>query len=414
MRFAFHPRLLLLAALLLFLAGPADRLLAHGEGAHQWTDSEEAILKGLWIGSLPDKPASPSNRFADDPAAAALGRQFFFDKRFSGNSEVSCGTCHRPEYAFTDNLPRAHGMGFTERRTMPLAGAAWFNWLFWDGRKDSLWSQALGPIESSVEHGISRVFAVKVIMENYREDYEAIFGPLPTFVKLGRVLARPDMTDPEAYKAWINIPHEDRDKVNMVYANFGKAVGAYVRTIVPGPARFDDYVQALLEGRAQDLPRIFSDDEAEGLRLFIGKAKCTNCHVGPLLTNSGFHNLGIAKKGEGGDRGRADGIIAVLADPFNCLGKYSDAQPRQCGELRFIDTGTEKYVGAFKTPTLRNVTERPPFMHAGQFKTIREVLEFYSRSRNPELGHGGLTGEEMEALEAFLGTLNGPIRALGE
>ena len=99
----------------------------------------------------------------------------------------------------------------------------------------------------------------------------------------------------------------------------------------------------------------------------------------------------------------------VLSDEFNCLGRYSDAKPEECLELRFIDTNKGKYTGAFKTPTLRNVADRPPYMHAGQIKTLSEVLSFYRRSRSDELGHQELTNEELSKIEAFLKTLSGPL-----
>ena len=387
-------------------------LMAHSGDPHKWSEEEINILKGLSLSALPEKPINPSNDFGDDQGAAKLGRKFFFDERFSGNNKVSCGTCHRPDYTFTDDLPLAHGMGFTARRTMPLAGAAYFNWFFWDGRKDSLWSQALGPIESSVEHGISRTFVIKIILEQYSSEYESVFGTLPEMKGIKKLIARPGADSPEAFKAWINIPLQTRNNINSVYANFGKAIEAYVRTIMPAFARFDDYVDALTAGKTGQLGKLLTEEETDGLRLFIGKAQCTNCHTGPLFTNSDFHSLKVPEKAL--DRGRADGIINVLADEFNCLGSFSDADRRKCGELRFIDTDTEKYVGAFKTPSLRNVAERPPYMHAGQLKTLQDVLRFYRDSENSELGHGDLTDDELEQIEAFLKTLSGPIEALDE
>jgi cytochrome c peroxidase len=388
---------------------------AQAEEVHKWSNKEIEILRSLWLYSLPPVPKNASNAFADDPRAAELGKKFFFDTRFSGNSKVSCGTCHRKDYVFTDNLPVAHGMGFTARRTMPLAGMAYMPWLFWDGRKDSLWSQALGPLESTVEHGISRTFCARIILEFYQSEYEGVFGPVKEMKAFRRMNARPGLDDPEAYKAWVNIPFDQRAEVNRIYANMGKAIAAYVRTIMPGPARFDRYVEAILKNDRSRMEQIFTDKEAGGLRLFIGKAKCTNCHTGPLFTNGDFHNIHVGEKeGRPADRGRADGIIQALSDEVNCLGEFSDAEPRDCAELRFIDTETEKYAGAFKTPTLRNVAERPPYMHAGQLKSIREVLEFYRSADNPELGHGDLTDHELEQLEAFLGTLSGPIVSLGE
>ena len=384
-------------------------------GVHDWTPEEVQTVKSLWIESLPPVPDDPSNAYGSDKNAASLGRKFFFDKRFSGNLKVSCGTCHRDDYAFTDNLPLAHGMGTTERRTMPLAGSAYFPWLFWDGRKDSLWSQALGPLESAVEHGISRAFVVSVIREHYSDEYESIFGSLPPMEKPGKLSARPASDDPTAYKAWLRYSLEDREAVNTAYANLGKAIGAYVRTILPGESRFDKYAAVIAGAKTGDPGRIFSDREAEGLRIFIGKAKCTNCHVGPLFTNADFHSLGIpVSEKMPFDAGRAEGIRQVLADEFNCLGSYSDARGKQCQQIWFMDTDTRKYNGAMKTPTLRNVAQRPPYMHAGQFSTIRDVLEFYRQSKNPDIGHQGLTDSDLAALEAFLGTLSGPILSLGE
>ena len=404
--------------ILIFLAGLLILITVPGKGfsgVHDWSADEVQTLKSLSLESLPPLPPNPSNAFGDDKRAASLGRKFFFDKRFSGNAKVSCGTCHREDYAFTDDLPLAHGMGTTARRTMPLAGSAYFPWLFWDGRKDSLWSQALGPLESSVEHGISRVFVASAILQNYKEEYEQIFSKLPSVEKLGKLPARPAEDDPSAYKAWLRYSIEDRKAVNTVYANIGKAIGAYVRTILPGESRFDEYVAAVDGGRTDDLGRIFSNLEAEGLKVFITKAKCTNCHVGPLFTNGDFHSLGIPVSDKMPfDPGRAEGIKLVLADDFNCLGPFSDAKGKQCQELWFMDTNVSQYNGAMKTPTLRNVVERPPYMHAGQFSTIKEVLEFYRRSKNPDIEHQSLTNSDLKALEAFLGTLSGPILSLGE
>jgi cytochrome c peroxidase len=280
---------------------------------------------------------------------------------------------------------------------MPLIGSAYSTWLFWDGRKDSLWSQALGPIESPVEHGFTRTQCASVIIEHYRSEYEDIFGGIP---KLSRrdlpPLAKPSLDDPAALKAWVSMRKEKKDAVNRLYANMGKAIGAFVRTIMPGPSRFDTYAEAAMKNDFKTMNAIFSNDEAKGLRLFIGTAKCTNCHTGPFFTNGDFHNIGVPQPaGLSQDRGRAEAITKVLADEFNCVSVYSDAMFEKCSELRFIDTKTEKYEGAFKTPTLRNVAERAPYMHAGQLAALRDVLDFYRKSNNPELVHGGLSIAEM-------------------
>jgi cytochrome c peroxidase len=251
-----------------------------------------------------------------------------------------------------------------------------------------------------------------IISKYYRKEYEDLFGPLPEFMKeTFPQHARPALDDPNALKAWVLMTPEQREVVNRIYVNMGKSIAAFVRTLVPQPSPFDRYVKQILAGEDVPSRMVLTDDEAAGLRLFIGKAKCTNCHNGPLLTNSDFHNIGLPEKGNGPpDKGRAAAITQVLSSEFNCLGQYSDAHPNDCQELRFIDTSHEKYVRAFKTPTLRNVAERPPYMHAGHFATLREVLEFYrSQAKNPELSHGNLTDKELDELEAFLHTLSSPI-----
>ena len=378
---------------------------------HIWSEQEKAILRSLWIGSLGPLPVDPSNKYSDNPRAAALGKKLFFEDKFSGNQKVSCATCHREDYFFTDNLPLSHGIDTTPRRSMPLIGLAYNSWFFWDGRTDSLWSQALGPIENRLEHGISRTMSAFIISKYYRGEYENLFGALPEFMEeTFPQHARPALDDPGALKAWVLMTPEQREEVNKVYVNMGKSIAAFVRTILPQPSPFDRYVEQILADK-QTNRMALTVDEVQGLRLFIGKASCTNCHNGPMFTNSDFHNLGLPpSKDKKSDQGRAAAITEVLSNEFNCIGKYSDAKASECLELRFIDTADKKYVGAFKTPTLRSVADRPPYMHAGQFTTLHEVLEFYrSQADNPELGHQGLSDRELDQLEAFLRTLSSPL-----
>ncbi len=374
---------------------------------HLWSEGDIQVLRSFSLSSLPPLPKDPSNAYADDPRAIELGKKLFFDKRLSANGKVSCGTCHNPDMSFTDSLPLAKGMGTTTRRTMPLIGSAYNAWFFWDGRKDSLWSQAIGPIESAVEHGFTRAMCAHLITDRYKSEYEQIFGTLPKIDhKNCPPLASPGTGNPAALKAWKAMKPADRDVVNRIYANIGKAIAAYVRRILPQPAPFDRYVEAVAKNDPEGADRLISHDAVEGLRLFTGKAKCTNCHLGPLFTNSSFHNVGLSNPK---DKGRAEGIGKVLSDEFNCFGKYSDAKPEECPELRFIDTNRSKYAGAFKTPTLRNVAARPPYMHDGQLKTLAEVMNFYRRSGSHELGHQDLTNEELSKIEAFLKTLSSPL-----
>lgn len=116
-------------------------------------------------------PRDPTNRVADDPSAADLGRRLFFDTRLSANGRVACSTCHQADRGFQDGIALANGVGTTARRTMPIAGMARSSFLFWDGGKDSLWAQALGPLESPVEHGGTRAQYAHVVADSYAREY---------------------------------------------------------------------------------------------------------------------------------------------------------------------------------------------------------------------------------------------------
>src|SRR5215208_26434 len=145
----------------------------------RWTPQERDRLRALSLTSLGPLPADPSNRYADDSAAARLGHRLFFDTRLSATGEVSCASCHVPNQDFQDGRPRGVGVGTAARRTMPVAGTAYGAWQFWDGRADSQWGQALGPLESAVEHGGDRTQYAQLVAAEYRREYEAVFGPLP-------------------------------------------------------------------------------------------------------------------------------------------------------------------------------------------------------------------------------------------
>jgi cytochrome c peroxidase len=159
-----------------------------------------------------------------------------------------------------------------------------------------------------------------------------------------------------------------------------------------------------------------SADEIAGLRLFIGEAQCINCHNGPLFTNFEFHNTAVpGQPGLPLDYGRRGGVELLQASEFTCLGRFSDAAPEECGEIRFLKTGGDTFDGSFRTPTLRNVAATAPYMHAGQFATLAEALAHYNRGGGYSLlGHNELVPldlreEEIRQVEAFLGTLTGPV-----
>lgn len=396
-----------------------------GSGADAWSKDETAVLASLSLKRLPPQPVDPSNAVERLPAAVELGRRLFSDARFSRNGAVSCASCHDPRKQFQDGLPVGRGVGTGSRRSMSIVGAGYSTWLFWDGRKDSLWAQALGPMEDAVEHGGNRTRHAQRLASNYRKGYEAVFGAMPGLEGLPRD-AGPN-GDAAERAAWAAMNARQREDVSRVFANMGKAIAAYEKSLQHEPSRLDRYIDAVVSGRPK-APGVLRPDEVRGLRLFIGKAQCVTCHNGPLFTDQQFHNTGVPPRDVARpDRGRADATAKLRGDEFSCLGPFSDAQPNQCQELRFMVSDDPALEGAFKTPGLRGIAQRAPYMHAGQFATLEQVVRHYVAAPHAAVGHselthrhrgGGiaanhaerapieLTDTEVADLMAFLGTLS--------
>ena len=353
-----------------------------------WTESERRLLVTLWLEQLPPPPADPSNAVADDPRAVDLGHRLFFDTRLSANGLIACAHCHQPVRRYTDGLPRAIAIGTTARNTQSLVGTAYSPWLYWDGRKDSQWSQALAPLEAPAEHGTTRQQVLRLLQDDpdLRQRYEALFGLLPD---AGQAAER-------------------------AFANVGRALAAYERRLNPGMSRFDRYVAHLEAGGDPLEQSLLTAREIRGLRLFIGAAQCINCHNGPLFTNHEFHNTGLLPPpGELPERGRADGLRTLRADPFSCAGPYSDDLDGRCPELEYVRADTS-LLGATRTPSLRNLAGTAPYQSRGQFATLREVLAHYNAAPPAMIGHNeaqplGLAAWELRDLEAFLQTLDAPL-----
>lgn len=380
-----------------------------------WTETELAILKSLALDSLPPLPPDPSNAVADRPRAIQFGRALFFDPRLSANNGISCASCHQPNRHFSDGLPKGQALGTSNRNTPGIIGTAYSPWLYWDGRRDSQWSQALSPLEDPEEQGSNRIQILRVVAADdaYRDDYVALFGPLPD---LDDRLRFPGFSGAaqgaEWQAAWLAMTPADQHEINRAFANLGKAIAAFERSLMPTQSRFDEFVAAV-SGDEAAAASLLNDDELRGLRLFIGKAGCLQCHNGPLFTNNEFHNTGVlSAAGELPDKGRVSGVREVTRNPFNCLGEFSDDPERRCAELEFVRTGPE-LIGAFRTPSLRNVEFTAPYMHKGQLATLAEVLAHYNEAPDAMIGHNeaeplGLGKRELRQLEAFLRTLGGP------
>ncbi len=292
---------------------------------------------------------------AENPPSAAkteLGRKLFFDPRLSGKGEVSCASCHQPARAFTDGKPLAIGEDKLQgrRRTQTLLGSPFAPRLFWDGRVASLEEQVMHPIANDREMNqpLQEMTARLAKLDDYRQPFAEAFGsPMP-----------------------------DTRTVSQALASF-------VRSLKPEETRFD----AMIKGQTDAL----TDNELIGLHLFRTKARCMNCHNGPLLTDHGFHDLGLSFYG----RRNQD------------LG-------------RFEITRDKADLGKFKTPSLRNVARAGPWMHNGLFPDLRGLMRTYNAgmgnvaanaddpfvpAKSIHIQRLNLTPDEIEALAAFLSVL---------
>lgn len=388
--------------------------------AHQWTEQELARISPLWIGYLDKNISDPSNRVFENPDAAALGQKLFFDKRFSANGQVACASCHKPDLYFTDGLKVGQGIGTVTRNSPTIVGASFHNWFFHDGRADSLWAQAMGPLEDRKEHGGSRTQYAHIIYNDpeYRASYEKLFGPMPDLSDKKRfpVNAGP-VRDKKRLKAWKRMAEADQTAITDIFVNMAKAIAAYERLLKPAPSRFDNYVKALMDRNKEAMDNLMSEEELAGLKLFVTKANCWLCHNGPMFTDFSFHNIATppvnVKKY---DYGRKKAIHIVKKSPFNCRGEYNDAKDKNCDELEYMEFHEEETMAAFKTPSLRNVTKTAPYMHAGQYKTLSEVMKHYADPPGTKVGLSDLlpvelNDKELAQLEAFLKTLDSPIDA---
>src|SRR5262245_29779395 len=301
-------------------------------------------------------PPYPTERWEN--AAAFLGQKLFFDIRLSRTGTTACASCHHPAYAFAE--PRRVSIsdtGTRGRRNAPsLINANFLSTLMWDGRFRTLEQQALGPFRRG-EMGIGVDEAVHRLNSD------------PEYVHLFRL-------------SFDRHPTAD---------GMAKALAAYQRTLVSAESRVERFLRT-------SEPGLLSRLEYDGLHVFDSRAACSTCHrLAPpssepwtnapvLFTDMRFHNLGIGFRG----------------------GRFTDPG-------RFGVSGLDADLGAFRTPSLRNVARTAPYMHDGSLATLEEVVEFYDKGgdANPHLSplirKLELTKEEQADLVEFLKALTSPV-----
>lgn len=306
------------------------------------------------------------------PTKAALGETLFFDPRLSGDSAVSCSTCHMPDKAWTDGQALANGYTSTGyfRNTPTLLNASKQQTLDWDGRFSG------EDMDSAIRDHLA----------------EAHFMRLD-----GRLMVERMKQVPEYDEAFIDLYGNE--------VSFGKVLDALGKFVATLESQHHPYFrfQAGDDGA-------LSEQAQRGLALFEGKAGCSACHSGDLLSDGDFHATGVPANPE------------VFSDParhisfrrfFKQFGVGDFVQLRE-DVGRFALTHEEEDRGRFRTPSLLEVARTAPYMHNGVFEDLEEVVRFYNDGGG-EASHGdpllqplGLTEDEIGDLVAFLESLRSP------
>ena len=408
-----------------------------------FTDEEFAEIRQF--GPLGEVPPDPTNRYADDQAAATFGQRLFFEKSYShaltiadpalgavgALGKIACASCHDVTNYYTDT--RSHpnstslGVTWTTRNAPTLVNVAFYKWMSWGGKEDSLWYQGANGCESAVNFGGNRLEYAHMLYRKYRADYNAIF-PVPLDPALdpaaGDAARFPAQGKPKANAAAADGPWEmmtaaDRDIINTIMANIGKAIEAYERKLVSRNAPIDRYIGGDTTALSPAAKR--------GLRLFIGKAACVDCHSGPAFTDQKFHNTGVPQIGVNlprTDNGRFDDLARTLTNAFNGASKYSDDQAGGMAKLAGMMV-TDDLKGQFRTSLLRQIDATGPYMHTGSLMTLEDVVQFYNLgggtadfagSKSAAMAPLLLTDDDRADLVAFLRSLTGeqPPAGLGK
>lgn len=367
-----------------------------------FTAPEQQVILGLSPLVTPAKDSS--NAVDGNSAAIRLGAQLFFDKRLSDSGQFSCSTCHDPSKGWTDGKSLAVAAGTGTRNTLSLWNIAQHRWYFWDGRADSLWSQALKPIESAHEMNGSRLQVAHLIATDppLKLQYETLFGALPDLSDESRFprAGGPRSQSTDGQVNWWQMSSADRDIVNRIFANAAKSIAAFEATIVTGDAPFDRFVADLRAGGQHSTA--ISPSAQRGLKIFIGKGNCVICHSGPNLTNKEFHDIRVPPLNAQllPDAGRTQGIASLGEDEFVAAGFYSDDPLGPRAQHLFYLNAQAAVRGHFKTPSLRNVANTAPYMHQGQFATLRDVVVYYSTLQ------GAVDPADPNHVEALIAPLN--------
>lgn len=346
------------------------------------SEVQRILALGPWpVRQQPD----PGNRVSGQPLAIELGRRLFRDPRMSPVGYIACVTCHQPDRAFTDDKARAHGLADLPRNTPALANLRLQRWYGWAGSSDSLWMASIAPLLDARE-----------------------FDGSPAVV--ARLFAR----DPDLARCYVRVfresPQRDPQRTTV---NVGKALAAYVETLVTGETPFDIF-RAALQRNDRSAAAAYPAAARRGLGLFVGAAGCVACHGGPGFSDGRFHRVVGPAPGRppapaaGADEaGRQEGSRLLKASGLNLLGPYNDDPDRSnaAATRRLAPDAATR--GQFRTPGLRNVAVTGPYLHDGRFERLEDAVQ-HGRAGRPGGSAGAavaLNPQQVSDLVAFLHTL---------
>ena len=332
------------------------------------------LLIGVTLARVARSSAPPNGPASNkpDPALTALGHKLFLDKRLSQDGSVSCSNCHEPTHAFSDGRTVSIGVSkrVGTRNTPSLLNVFDGEPLFWDGRRSQLDVAVLDPLTNHVEMGNSNL------------------------VEVTRRLA----ADP-SYRFVFKVVFHD-SAASLSETQLGMALATYVRSLSRSPSAYDRFEKGQIDA--------LSPQAREGLRLFTGKAECAGCHdpARGRFTDGKFHHTGVGFGDVAADLGELT-AQAFRRDVLPAeIGSAVGQNPKLSALGRFMVSRQASDVGAFRTPSLRDVAVTAPYMHDGSIQTLEAAVDAEIYYRGLSTGHPiNLTVNERNDLMAFLRNL---------
>ena len=430
-------------------------IMSVAAGCAKTTPTTEEWSRISSLANLGPPDPDPANKYVGDPAAERFGQMLYFDPRFSGPAiqvdtlgrqspqartatgtpiQISCASCHDPARGGADYTSSpghvSVGAGWYDVNAQSTINSAYYRLKYWNGRYDSLVWQIVAVTESGVSMNFTRLGVAWLINEHYRAEYDSVFTdhPFPTLD------ARFPRSGKPGQPSFDNLDEADKEAITRVYVNFAKAIAAYEFRLVSRNSEFDRWV-----AEGPESTRI-SAAARRGARLFVGKASCIECHRTPLFADDLFHNVGVPQLGvavpreeecRAGDRcdcvngkrclpwGWYTGLQALAGNTlFRIQGsRYSDNPDDASRADLYAAPLTDDKKGAWRTPTLREISRTAPYMHNGYYRSLEEVVRHYNRGGTAEGASPahlskrvrplGLDEQEITDLVAFLRTLDG-------